>query len=178
MKPQAILKELEEVFAALSAAAPEALAEQVTAAQRIFVCGAGRSGLALKMFAMRLAQMGKCAFVAGETTTPAIGKGDLLLAASASGTTPGVCRNAEIAKRAEAAVYVITAAPQSALAQENRALVLPCRHKNSGAGEGMQPMGSLFEQALLILLDGCVLSCMEKMQETGKSMRERHANLE
>ena len=61
MKPQAILKELEEVFASLSAAAPEALAEQVTAAQRIFVCGAGRSGLALKMFAMRLAQMARLA---------------------------------------------------------------------------------------------------------------------
>ena len=169
MTIQLILEELQGLFAQFPDEKIDALAEKVAKAPRIFVCGAGRSGLAL---------MGKCAFVAGETTTPAIGKGDLLLAASASGTTPGVCRNAEIAKRAEAAVYVITAAPQSALAQENRALVLPCRHKNSGAGEGMQPMGSLFERALLILLDGCVLSCMEKMQETGKSMRERHANLE
>ena len=178
MTIQLILEELQGLFAWLPDEKIDALAEKVAKAPRVFVCGAGRSGLGMKMFAMRLAQMGKCAFVAGETTTPAIGKGDLLLAASASGTTPGVCRNAEIAKRAEAAVYVITAAPQSALAQENRALVLPCRHKNSGAGEGMQPMGSLFEQALVILLDGCVLFCMEKLQETASSMRDRHANLE
>ena len=44
--------------------------------------GAGRSALALKMVAMRLRHLGLDAYVAGETISPALGEGDLLLVAS------------------------------------------------------------------------------------------------
>ncbi|MEM2817946.1 MAG: SIS domain-containing protein, partial [Archaeoglobaceae archaeon] len=49
-------------------------------AERIFVVGIGRSGLVAKAFAMRLMHLGYKAFVIGETTTPRIEAGDLLVA--------------------------------------------------------------------------------------------------
>src|ERR1700738_269625 len=69
-------------------------------ANRIFVVGAGRSGLALRAAAMRLMHLGLNVFVTGETITPAIQKGDLLLAASGSGTTSTIVISAEKASKA------------------------------------------------------------------------------
>ncbi|MBE5784143.1 MAG: SIS domain-containing protein [Clostridiales bacterium] len=178
MKTQLILEELQGLFAGLLDEKIDALAEKVVKAPRVFVCGAGRSGLGLKMFAMRLAQMGKISFVVGETVTPAIGKGDLLIVASASGKTAGVCQNAKAAKAAGAEVWVITATMDGDLARENPCIYLAAQNKDAKNISSHQPMGSLFEQALVILLDGCVLACMEKMQETAETMRSRHANLE
>jgi hypothetical protein len=61
----------------------------ILAANRVFVVGAGRTGLALKMAAMRLMHLGLVVHVAGEVTSPAIGRCDLLLVASGSGTPAG-----------------------------------------------------------------------------------------
>ena len=69
--------------------------EAVDTHERIFVYGTGRSGLMLKALAMRLMQMGYQSYVVGETTTPSVGKGDLLIVASASGETQSVCSAAE-----------------------------------------------------------------------------------
>ena len=66
-------------------------------APRVFLAGAGRSGLVLRMAAMRLMHLGLDVHVAGDTTTPAIREGDLLIAASGSGTTAGVVKAASTA---------------------------------------------------------------------------------
>ena len=65
------------------------LVQTVKAVPRVFITGAGRSGLVGRFFVMRLVHLGKSAFVVGETTTPAINEGDLLIAISGSGNTPG-----------------------------------------------------------------------------------------
>ncbi|USS91331.1 SIS domain-containing protein [Fructilactobacillus carniphilus] len=82
--------------------------ERLQQALRIFVYGGGRSGLALRGLAMRLMQLGKTAYVVGETTTPAIQAGDLLLVASASGTTTGTVNIAKAARQADADVWLLT----------------------------------------------------------------------
>jgi hypothetical protein len=61
-------------------------------ADRIFVVGAGRTGLALKAAAMRLMHLGFTVFVAGETTTPAIRDNDLLIAGSRLGNHGHYCK--------------------------------------------------------------------------------------
>ena len=74
----------------------KALLGPLNQSERIFLAGAGRSGLALKSFAMRLTQLSKQAFVVGETTTPAITASDLLVIASSSGETTrpsSICGN-------------------------------------------------------------------------------------
>lgn len=168
-----ILRELRSALSSLPEGTEEALAQALLIHRRVFFCGAGRSGLMLRALAMRLAQMGRCTYVAGETVTPAIEKGDLLVAASASGKTAGVVNNARIAREAGADVLVITAAADGPLAALGDGVIL----LNAGSKErasGEQVMGSLFEQALLILGDGAV----QQMNADGEAMRRRHANLE
>ncbi len=142
--------------------------------ERIFVCGAGRSGLMLRALAMRLMQSGRCAYVVGETVTPSLGEGDLLIAASASGSTYSVCHNAETAKKCGADLLIITAARDSELTRIAPAdLLLDAPHKDSSPSDG-QVMGSLFEQALLLICDAMV----SEMAPDPKLMRKNHANLE
>ena len=56
-------------------------------ADRIFVYGAGRSGLVSKAFAIRLVHLGFQTFVIGETIGAPVKKGDLVCIVSGSGET-------------------------------------------------------------------------------------------
>ena len=167
----AILAELTAVLA--SAEGTEDAAARILAADRVFFTGAERSGLMLRAWAMRLVQMGRTAYAAGDVSTPAIGRGDLLVAASASGSTASVLRHVRTALDAGADVCIITArrdSPLTALAPAD--VILPAQHKD--AAGGLQPMGSLFEQGLLILGDAVVLAAAPDPA----ALRARHANLE
>ena len=108
-----IVNEIEGAAALPDAPALAAAVELTADARRVFVHGAGRSGLALRMTAMRLMHLGLQVHVVGETTTPAIGEGDLLLTASGSGTTSGVVSAAETARSVGARVIGITTDPQA-----------------------------------------------------------------
>jgi len=141
--------------------------------RRIFVYAAGRSGLMLKAFAMRLAQMGRTVYVVGETVTPALEPGDLLILASASGKTQSVCRYAQKAKEIGADLFIITATADSPLTQIAPADILISAPNKNSAASG-QIMGSLFEQSLLLLCDNIT----ENLGADPAQMRLRHANLE
>ena len=67
-------------------------------ANRIFVYGAGRSGLVAKAFAIRLVHLGLQTFVIGETITGPVQKGDLVIIISGSGETIPAVMTAEIAQ--------------------------------------------------------------------------------
>ena len=168
-----ILEELETASAALTESAVMTAVQKIEEHRRIFLYGAGRSGLMLRAFAMRLVQMGKCAYVAGETITPAIGPGDLLVVASASGKTHSVCHCAKTAKEAGAEVFVITASEHSPLTQIQTADVIFCAPAKDSTASG-QVMGSLFEQLLLLFSDAVIAATHTDEQ----LMRQNHANLE
>jgi len=105
-----ILNELTNTLAQVSEAQASAAIHAILTARRIFVTGASRSGLALKMAAMRLMHLGLTVHIVGEITTPAIAPRDLLIAASGSGTTPSVVLAAHTAAEAGANVLAITTA--------------------------------------------------------------------
>ena len=44
--------------------------------------------------------------------------------------------------------------------------------------KSVQPMGSLFEQGLLLVLDAVILILMERLRLTSEEMYDRHARLE
>ena len=90
MQAQLIINELNQSVKTLSDDDIIDLIQKIQQHKRIFVYGTGRSGLMLKAFAMRLMQLGLNSFVVGETTTPSVQKGDLLILASASGETESV----------------------------------------------------------------------------------------
>jgi 6-phospho-3-hexuloisomerase len=156
------------------------LTAQIGMADRIFVAGAGRSGLVLRMAAMRLMHLGLTVHVAGDTTTPAISSGDLLLVASGSGTTSGVVKAAETAARAGASVAALTTNQGSPLASLSDALVIiPAAQKTDhGSGLSRQYSGSLFEQVLFLVTESVFQTLWDNADEPAEQLWLRHANLE
>lgn len=149
-------------------------------ADRIFVAGAGRSGLVLRMTAMRLMHLGRTVHVAGDTTTPAISSGDLLLVASGSGTTSSVVKAAETAATAGARIAAFTTNAGSPLAGLSDALVIiPAAQKTDhGSTLSRQYSGSLFEQALFLATESAFQTLWDNTDEPAEQLWLRHANLE
>ena len=149
-------------------------------ADSIFVLGAGRSGLALRMTAMRLMQLGLTVHVVGEVTTPAIGHGDVLLVASGSGTTEAIVRSARTAIDVGAIVITLTTATKSPLANLSSVLVeVPAAEKlDRAATKSVQYAGSLFEQAVVTIGDAFFHSLWLKSGQSADELWPRHANLE
>ncbi|MBT2519930.1 6-phospho-3-hexuloisomerase [Arthrobacter sp. ISL-28] len=156
------------------------LTAHIGRADRIFVAGAGRSGLVLRMAAMRLMHLGLTVHVAGDTTTPAISSGDLLLVASGSGTTSGVVKAAETAARAGARIAAFTTNPGSPLAGLADALVIiPAAQKTDhGSSVSRQYSGSLFEQVLFLATESVFQTLWDNTDEPAEQLWLRHANLE
>ncbi|MXX02251.1 MAG: 6-phospho-3-hexuloisomerase [Gemmatimonadetes bacterium] len=182
---RSILDELRRTLNRISCDEVEALVREVTGARRVFVAGAGRSGLVMRSFAMRLAQLGRPVHVVGETTSPPIRPGDLLLIGSGSGVTDRMVHYAGKAAKTGARVAAATAVPESPAARlADVVVVIPApAPKSSKTTSGKehrshQPMGTLFEQSLGVMLDACVMLLMARLGETGQGMFDRHANLE
>lgn len=163
-----------------AAASLDAVAARLGAADRVFVLGAGRSGLALRMTAMRLMHLGLVVHVVGDVTTPAITAGDALLAASGSGSTAGIVRAAETAHAAGASVLVLTTAAESPLADlADVTVVLPAAQKQDHRGTlSAQYSGALFEQSVLVVGDAVFHTLWQASGATAEELWPRHANLE
>jgi 6-phospho-3-hexuloisomerase len=158
----------------------DAFADLVDDAERVFVHGAGRSGLALRMTAMRLMHLGLEVHVVGEVTTPAIADGDVLLTASGSGTTSGIVAAARTAVDAGARVAAITTAADSPLADLAEAvLVVPAADKQDRSGTASaQYAGGLFEQTVVLLGDAVFHALWKRSGADADELWPRHANLE
>jgi len=149
-------------------------------ADRIFIIGAGRTGLALKSAAMRLMHLGFTVFVAGEITTPAIKKGDLLIAGSGSGTTNSIVSAAEKAAKAGAQVVSLSTTSESPLAKlSDLVAIIPAAQKQDhGSALSKQYAGSLFEQSVLLLTDALIQTLWSLDGTPAEELWKRHANLE
>ena len=179
---KAVLKEVGQTLERVDSAGVDEIVQFLEQAGSVFVAGAGRSGLMIRSFAMRLAHLGRSVQVVGDVTTRGIGHGDVLLVASGSGETRGILTMAQSAIENGAKVGVITIFPESSLARlaECR-VVIPASTPKSGQHNpvtSIQPMGTLFEQSLLLTLDAMVMMLMEKLGQTSEQMFKLHANLE
>jgi 6-phospho-3-hexuloisomerase len=180
-----ILTEQAGLFARL-AAMPDAdatltdLAARLRAADRVFVLGAGRSGLALRMTAMRLMHLGLTVHVVGDVSTPAITATDALLVASGSGSTAGTVRAAETARAEGATVLALTTAAESPLAGlADVSVIIPAAQKQDHGGEvSAQYSGGLFEQAVMVVGDALFHTLWQASGATADELWPRHANLE
>ncbi|WP_339267769.1 6-phospho-3-hexuloisomerase [Paenibacillus sp. FSL R5-0470] len=178
---QQIIEELQRSISQLDQQEAERMAELLLQSNKVFVAGAGRSGLMGRAFAMRLMHVGKEAYVVGETVTPGIEPGDVLVLGSGSGETKGLISMAEKAKGVGAEVIAVTIAPDSTVGRLASYVVkLPgsTKDQTSGGYSTIQPMASLFEQTMLVFYDAVILRMMEKTGQTTKQMFGKHANLE
>lgn len=179
----AVTSEIGACLARVDAREATRAIEMLDAAECIFLAGAGRSGLAVRAFAMRLMHLGKRAHVVGEVTAPAIARGDLLVAGSGSGATPSLEAVARKASEVGASVLLVTLAlesPIGRLADHTVRIPAPSPKAPEAAATmpSCQPMGSLFEQCLWLLGDIAILELMERSGTTAEAMFTRHANLE
>lgn len=179
---RAIIAELDRWAAAIPVADVDRVRAEVRAARRVFVAGAGKSGLVARAFACRLVHLGLVVHVAGDITTPAIEKGDLLLVTSGSGETAGIAALVATAKAAQAKVALLTMRSDSTM---GRAADVVVRVPGSGATApdgtritSIQPLGSLFEDLCLLVYDTLVGELMADLDQSEQQLRGRHTNLE
>ena len=177
---------LEELAVCVRQVSPESLTHAgalIESASRIFVAGAGRSGLCMRAFGMRLMHLGKTVYVVGETTTPGIAAADLLVLGSGSGRTTSLCAMAEQARRLGAHVLLFTTDAESPLAcLSHLQVVIPATSfrvmDEMHDSISVQPLGTLFEQSMLILCDSLILGLMRRTRVSAVQMFAHHANLE
>ncbi|MHC4134620.1 MAG: 6-phospho-3-hexuloisomerase [Planctomycetota bacterium] len=171
----AVLRDLKRILDAVSEPRTERFLRAIREARRVFMYGVGRSGLVARMFGMRLVHLGRDATIVGDTTTPAIRQGDLLVVCSRTGQSPILHHAVRLAHNERAKVAAVVGMPEAPLARDVDLVVqLPL---DVAQGEPDQPMGSLFEQALHLYLDGVVLQLMSKLQRTAADMERIHSNL-
>ena len=176
----AISTEVDRVCKGIQPAAWARAGAMLLKAPAVFTVGTGRSGLALQMAAMRFMHLGLSAHVVGATTAPAIGSGDVLVAASGSGSTSRVVRAAETARKQGANVVALTTAADSALAKTaTEVLVIPAADKQDFDGKSShQYAGSLFEQSVLLLTDALFHALWRSSGIQARDLWRLHANLE
>lgn len=163
-------------------------------ANRIFVMGAGRSGLVARAFAMRLMHIGFSVFVVGEATTPSVKNDDLLIAVSGSGETLSINDLAKVSKDIGSNLAVISSNPKSTLGKmADTLVVVKGRTKiDTGDEEGedylerqlrgdyvsLAPLGTMFEITSLIVLDAIIAELISRRGTTDAEIKDRHAQLE
>jgi len=155
-------------------------AAEIARASRIFTLGAGRSGIALNMTAMRLMHLGFTVHVVGEATAPAIDSGDLLLVASGSGTTEGIVRAVRKAAEVGASTVAITADATSIIAElATVTITIPAAKKlDRDSASSAQYAGSLFEQSVVITGDALFHALWKASGQSADELWPRHSNLE
>ncbi len=146
-------------------------------AKRIFVSGAGRSGLIGRFFAMRLMHSGYDVSVVGEIVTPSIKAGDLLIVISGSGETEQLVAFTKKAKDIGAKIVLISAKDESTIGDLAELTLQIGRNEQYGKVKGM-PMGTVFELSTLLFLEATVSHMIHDKGIAEEDMRARHANLE
>lgn len=176
-----MLAELGDVFRAIDDAQTTRLVDVVLGARRVFTYGVGREGLVLRGFCMRLFHLGLDAHVVGDMTTPRCGQGDLLVTSSGPGYFSTVAALTDVVHASGGRVAMLTAHPQANLPQQtDLVVVIPGQTMAGGTGErrSIQPMGSLYEQAMWLYFDWVVLRLLERLGSSLEQMSSRHTNLE
>ena len=166
------------------------LLDAIISARRVFIAGAGRSGLVAKAFGMRLMHLGFTVYIVGEVITPAIKEGDIIIILSGSGRTTSMTNVMNTSKAKGAKVAAITSFPDSPLGMGADYIVrLKGRTVDDlardytdrqlvGDHEPITPLGTLFELTSMIFLDAIIEELMLRYQKSEEEMREYHTNLE
>jgi 6-phospho-3-hexuloisomerase len=172
---EAVLSEMRNVFARMEGDPVARLASEVSNARRIAVYGAGRNGLVLQAFAMRLAHLGLDGHYVGQLSAPPIGPGDVFVTAMALGRLPTADALVQTARGQGARVTVISARP-AAVAGADVVIDLPAQTM-ADPMTSVLPLGSPFELALSLLCELTVSELMSCLGRTNSDLASRHTNL-
>ena len=155
----------------------ERFIQMMRAAKSVIVFGRGRSGFVGRGFVVRLTHLGIPAYFVGETVSPPVHGDDVVVLLSGSGETFSVVVTGQTARTLGTKVVSITGAPDSTLGKMGDLTIL-LRTPTGDRQRTLAPLGTLFEDACLVFLDGVVAELMRRQGATEESMRARHATLE
>lgn len=178
---EAILEENRTLVQRFSDEAAADFGQRIMRAKSIFFSAQGRAGFILRCFCMRLMHLGFQVYFCGETITPAIGKGDLLVVLSGSGETSSTLEAVRSAKAHEAETYAILGNLDSQIAAlVDRHIHIPGTTKLGRKSEphSLQMAGSLFEQSAFFCLEAVVLDIYQQRKKDIDSISSRHAVIE
>ena len=193
VKTNAVISEIKQCLSSVSDKQTQKLINEIILAQRVFLVAIGRVNLSLQCFGKRLAHLGiKVELVGSLTEKPATSK-DLLIVASGSGESLIPVQIVKKAKSIGCKIFLITSAKKSAIKKmANFYVEIKTPTKNdiskslneslydraSKMQKSVQPMSSLFDQALHIYGDIVSLEIIEKLKINKNKLWKHHANLE
>lgn len=172
-----VVNKVHDILKATDDSYDQKLTALLDRASRIFVSGAGRSGLIGRFFAMRLMHSGYNVSVVGEIVTPSIKKGDLLIIISGSGETEQLVAFTKRAREVGAKIILISAKSDSTIGDMADAVFRIGSPEQYGKVTGM-PMGTVFELSTLSFLEAMISHVIHEKGIAEEEMRSRHANLE
>lgn len=174
-----VVDEVNEVMALVDETQLVAAEKIIDKNKRIFILGAGRSGLMAKGFAMRLMHIGYSVFVIGETITPSIQAGDVLVSVSGSGKTGSVLDPSKKAKENGVKLVAVTSDANSPLGQIGDAtIVVPGATKSGDGVKSIQLLSTLFDQSVHITLDVLCLMLSYRDNISNETAKSTHSNME
>ncbi len=152
---------------------------------RIFLHGAGRSGLVGRAFAMRLMHLDFTVYVIGEVVTPAVRPGDLVIVVSGTGETGPVNEMVLIAKHEGTRIAAVTSNKDSTLGTlADTVVVISGRTETddttflerqvTGTSISLTPLGTLFEINVMVFLDSVIAGLMAALGKEEHDLAQRH----
>ena len=147
---------------------------------------AGRMGFGLKAFMMRLNHLGINAHWFGDNYVPPMGKDDVFICCSNSGTTKSVANIMDIFRaKANGKVVAFVGNEDSKMGKEAD-LTIKFKTCNGGLNSAddpskinsIQPMTTLTEQAMFILFDIVTLMLINRLHIDLNETKQFHSNIE
>lgn len=179
----AVAEEHRKVFELLSMEELERALGAIEKAETIFVFAAGREGISLRGFAMRLAHLGKKVHWVFDDTCIGIRPGDLYITSEGFGEVGSFGYYLEKVKQAGGKILAFTGNPDGRHIREFADYVVFVRAAAYLAGRNdvvptIQMMGNQYEQHLYMLCDVMIMLLVERMGLTYDDLEARHRNVE
>ena len=169
-----ILEEVRRTIEKVDEPLIDEIVTTLAAAPKIFIYGVGRSGLVGEAFAARLVQIGLNVHFVGDTTTPIVEKGHVVLIISNTGETMSAVQTANIVRRLGAVVISVTGSAHSKLGIASN-MVMELVQPRDERKKKNAPLGTIFELSSMVMLDSMVPLLMSKLDQDEASLRRRHA---
>lgn len=152
----------------------------IRTAPRIFAYANGRTQYILRCFIQRLMHLGREVYIVGDTTTPALQKGDLFITANGAGFRPSNAGYIRRARELGAKTVLLTIVSESLCAKEaDYTVIIPgATAACGGIGKSIQPGGGKYEESMLIFLDAIIARLNLDMGNVFANGIKRHANLD
>ena len=181
-----ILNEIKAVLDSVDEEQVDKLVDIIMSSDKVVGYGAGRMGLSLRAFIMRLNHLGIDAYYLGDTYIPPLSEYDLVLVSSGSGETSMVKKFVEeVKKKTNAYIAAVLGNEYSNISGLSNHVVIfkPC---NGGLNSedspdkinSIQLMSTLNEQATYILFDIIAKKLADKLDLDTEKTKRFHFNVE